>query len=75
MSRRVSRWKEREWGLETDFERRISFALAKEITPCGNAGIDVLCEVEVDDSETWVAGRIWVTGDHTLRGWGGEHVE
>jgi hypothetical protein len=52
-----------------DLERRVGRALAEEITSRDDAGIDVLCEVEVDDSETRVSGwPIWVTGDHALRG-------
>ena len=57
-----------EKGLGGDLERRIGLALAEEVASRDDAGIDVLCEVEVDDSETWVSGCIWVTGDHALRG-------
>ena len=59
-----------EKGLGADLERRVGLALAEEVASRDDAGIDVLCEVEVDDSETWVSGCIWVTGDHALRGRG-----
>lgn len=64
-----------EKGRRADLEGRVGLALAKEITSRDDAGIDVLCEVEVDYSETWVSGSIWVTSDHTLRGWVGEQSD
>lgn len=55
-------------SMGTDLERRVRLAFPKEITTCDDTSIDVLCEVEVDDSKTWVAGRIRITGNHTLSG-------
>ena len=55
-----------EKGLGADLERRVGLALAEEVSSRDGAGIDVLRKVEVDDSETWVSGCIWVAGDHTL---------
>jgi hypothetical protein len=53
-----------------DLERRVGRALAEEITSRDDAGIDVLCEVEVDDSETWVSG--WHLGHRRSRAtWAG----
>lgn len=57
---------ERTW--ETDLECRVGLALPEKVTTGDDAGIDVLCEVEVDDAKTWVAGRVRITGDHALRG-------
>ena len=58
---------EEEKGVWADLERRVGLALAEEIASSNGASIDVLCEIEVDGSETRIVGRIWVPGDHALR--------